>query len=378
MTLPDFIPGSQLSPLARTLAARIAATGPLPFHDFVAACLYDPGHGYYTTANPLGRAGDFITAPEISQVFGELAGLWAGEVWRDMGEPAPVRLIELGPGRGTLMADALRALRVLPSFKTAAAVELVETSEPLRRAQQEALASAGCAVSWHRRLEDVPLGPTILIANEFLDCLPVQHFVYDAGAGLWRERCVDFDEGRFKLVLAGGRGDAFPNDRREFTAALAAEPEDGDILEHRPAIAPLVAEFKRRASHAPFAALIIDYGYDRPSFGDTVQAVKAHRFVNVFDAPGEADVTAHVDFPHLKECAAKSGLRVFGPMPMGEWLLRLGLGVRADQLLKSASGQEAAALKSGIVRLTDPSQMGVLFKVMVMTDGDSKTPPPFS
>ena len=176
------------TPLAKKLAARIAARGPIPFHDYMEACLYDPEHGYYKQREPIGRGGDFITAPEISQVFGEFIGLWAGETWRSMGEPERIRLIELGPGRGTLMSDALRALRVLPDFVSAVSVHLVETSEPMRNEQQMALAGAACPVSWHGELEEVPAGPSIVIANEFFDCLPVRQFAYDAAERLWRER----------------------------------------------------------------------------------------------------------------------------------------------------------------------------------------------
>ena len=190
-----------LTPLGQKLAARIAADGPITLHDYMEACLYDPAHGYYKKRDPLGRGGDFITAPEISQVFGELIGLWAGETWRLMGQPGAVRLIELGPGRGTLMADALRALRVLPAFLQCATVHLVETSAPLRAAQEAALAGASCPVCWHERIEDVPAGAGIVIANEFFDCLPVRQFVFDEAAQLWRERMVAFKDGAFEFEL---------------------------------------------------------------------------------------------------------------------------------------------------------------------------------
>ena len=190
-----------LTPLARKLAARIAAEGPISLHGYMEACLYDPAHGYYKKRDPLGRGGDFITAPEISQVFGELIGLWAGETWRLMGQPDAVRLIELGPGRGTLMADALRALRVLPAFLQCATVHLVETSAPLRAAQEAALGGAPCPVCWHERIEEVPAGAAIVIANEFFDCLPVRQFVFDEAAQLWRERMVAFRDGGFEFEL---------------------------------------------------------------------------------------------------------------------------------------------------------------------------------
>jgi NADH dehydrogenase [ubiquinone] 1 alpha subcomplex assembly factor 7 len=367
-----------LTPLAQKLAAQIEASGPISIYDYMAACLYDPEHGYYRRAKPIGREGDFITAPEISQVFGELIGLWACEVWRQMGEPANLRLIELGPGRGTLLADALRALRVAPNFLRNAAIDLVEVSEALRAVQLERLAATGAQLSWHDRLEDVPLGPSIVIANEFLDCLPVRQFVFDETAGGWRERCVDVAANRFKPVpgaakslLAAGMAEA------KFKSA-AEQPDDGAVFEYRPGTADFVRELGKRAAYAPLAALIIDYGYERPSFGETIQAVKQHRFADIFDTPGEADITAHVDFEELKERAEEAGLEVFGPMPMGEWLLRLGLEARASQLLKSASQDEAASLKSGLMRLVDPAQMGVLFKAVALKSGVPRKLLPFS
>ena len=360
---------SPMTPLARNLAARIAGDGPVTLHDHMEACLYDPAHGYYKKREALGRGGDFITAPEISQVFGELIGLWAGEVWRLMGEPAAVRLIELGPGRGTLMADALRALRVLPAFLKCAAVHLVETSGAMRAAQEVALAGAGCPVFWHERIEEVPDGPAIVIANEFFDCLPVRQHVFDQRTGLWRERLVDFKDGGFEFALseAGIDGAALGLD--------AHAAEDGAIAETRPGSRGVLQSL---AARAPLAALLIDYGYARPAYGDTVQAVSRHRFAGLFDAPGETDLTAHVDFPALAREAKEAGLAASGPMPMGEWLLRLGLEARVSQLMRGASGEEAARLTRGVSRLVDPAQMGALFKVLALTGGIPVPLPPFS
>ncbi len=321
------------TPLARKLAAGIASTGPISLHDYVEACLYDPEHGYYRGKNAIGQCGDFITAPEISQVFGELSGLWAGEVWRRMGEPPCVRLSELGPGRGTLMADALRALRVVPGFLEAVSVHLVETSQPLREAQRAALAAAAVPVFWHEDFACVPDGPTILIANEFFDCLPVRQVVYDGAAGGWRERMVAFEDGAFGFTL----GPTLET-LEDPGSAVANEVEDGALFEQRPGVRGIMTAF---AARSPFAALIVDYGYSRATFGDTVQAVKGHRFTGLFDAPGESDLTAHVDFVRLKQAAADAHLEAFGPMPMGEWLLRLGLEARMGKLLSRASEAEA-------------------------------------
>jgi NADH dehydrogenase [ubiquinone] 1 alpha subcomplex assembly factor 7 len=402
MMAPSTETAPELTPLAQKLAGRIAAEGPITLHDYMEACLYDPAHGYYKKRDPLGRGGDFITAPEISQVFGELIGLWAGETWRMMGQPSAVRLIELGPGRGTLMADALRALRVLPAFLQCASVHLIETSQPLRAAQEAALEGAPCPICWHERIEEIPAGAAIVIANEFFDCLPVRQFAFDETAHLWRERMVGFKDGGFKFelnsdgmevpphpaLLPEGRRDPrisrsedsrvlSPLGERDRVRGGFPSIEDGAIAETRPGTAGVLQGFAARAENAPLAALVIDYGYSQPSTGDTVQAVKLHRFAGLFEAPGEADLTAHVDFAGLIQQAKELNLAAYGPMPMGEWLLRLGLEARVHQLLRRASPEEAAELRSRVSRLVDPSQMGALFKAIVLAAGVSAPPPPF-
>jgi NADH dehydrogenase [ubiquinone] 1 alpha subcomplex assembly factor 7 len=369
MTPPSPLRDPNGTPLARKIATRLACDGPISVHDYIEACLYDSECGYYRTKAAIGQGGDFVTAPEISQVFGELIGLWAGEVWRYMGEPAPIRLVELGPGRGTLMADAIRALKVVPGFLSGATVHLVETSKTLQDSQRAALAQAPVRISWHDEFEDVPDGPAILIANEFFDCLPVQQFVFDGSGGSWRERVVGLDGDGFRLA-AGAIVEAPP----EFDAAAAIEIEDGAILERRPAVGGIIDAF---AARSPLAALIIDYGYSRLSIGDTVQAVKSHRFAGLFHAPGESDVTAHVDFLQLKQAAKRAKMKTFGPMPMGEWLLRLGLEARVRQLLGHSSEEEANEMRGRVARLVDPAQMGAVFKVLALTNGIAMPPPPF-
>ena len=370
MTPPSPLRDPDTTPLARKIAARLASGGPISVHDYIAACLYDPECGYYRTKAAIGQGGDFVTAPEISQVFGELIGLWAGEVWRQMGEPAPVRLVELGPGRGTLMADAIRALKVAPGFLSGATVHLVETSKTLRDSQRAALAQAPVRISWHDDLMDVPDGPAILIANEFFDCLPVQQFVFDGFSGGWRERMVGPDGDGFRL-LTGSIVETAP----ALDPAVATEIEDGAILERRPAVGGVIDAI---AARSRLAALIIDYGYSRLSIGDTVQAVSAHRFASMFDRPGESDITAHVDFLQLKQAAECAKMKTFGPMPMGEWLLRLGLETRVRQLVGRASEEEANETRGRVARLVDPAQMGVLFKVLALTNGIAMPPPPFA
>jgi NADH dehydrogenase [ubiquinone] 1 alpha subcomplex assembly factor 7 len=394
-------PGQTLTPLARKLAARIAESGPIPFHDYMQACLYDPEHGYYKRKDPLGRGGDFITAPEISQVFGELIGLWAGETWRLMGQPQELRLIELGPGRGTLMADALRALGVLPGILKSVTVHLIETSVALQSAQRAALASAPCPVFWHSEMGEVPPGPATIIANEFLDCLPVRQYVFEAATQLWRERVVTFETDGFRFELSQDgiedpltrplRGHPLPRrgegNSAELPSPLAGEgmgvrgslsdAEDGAFLEIRPGTAAILEAFAARAAQAPFASLIVDYGYSRPSWGDTVQAVSRHRYAGLVERPGEADLTAHVDFCSLIRQAQALGLSAYGPMPMGEWLLRLGLEARAIQLLSRVPEEKAGEVQSRIARLVDPNQMGALFKAAVFTSSGVGPLPPF-
>ena len=356
------------TPLAAKLAQRIKAGGPISLRDYMSACLYDPEFGYYRNVVAIGGAGDFITAPEISQIFGESIGLWAGAIWRQMGGPAKIHLVEFGPGRGTLMADAMRVLKVLPSFLSAVSVHLIETSKVFRDRQEAALQGFSSAIQWHESLETVPAGPSIVIANEFLDCFPIRQFIFDEGAAFWRERLVDIAGDGF----AWGIGEAV-----SLPVELTLEPSDGSVLEYCPALAPLMRELAARSAEFPMAALFIDYGYDRQSFGETLQAVRSHRFADVFAAPGETDLTAHVNFDLLRRVAKAEGFSIFGPMPMGEWLLRLGLEARASQLLKAASPQEADAIKTGVARLVDPAKMGILFKAAAFTRGLSETPPPF-
>ncbi len=367
------LPRAEPSALARKLAARIAAGGPISFHDYMEACLYDPEHGYYKRRNPLGEGGDFITAPEISQVFGELAGLWAGECWTRMGCPPELRLIELGAGRGTLMADAMRALRVLPGFLKSVTIHLVETSETLKAAQIATLADVPCRVFWHNSIEEVPGGAAIAIANEFFDCLPVRQYVFDEARGHWRERMVAGGADGFRFEPGAPAPNGVRGDLHEVTGSI----KDGAVVELRPAIGKFMRAFRDRAAKFPFAALIVDYGYSRPSYGDTVQAVARHRFTGVFERPGEADLTAHVDFPDLIEQAEASGLQASNPMPMGEWLLRLGVEARVQQLTRQAGEEKAMEIRSRVSRLIDPKQMGALFKVVALTASGLGSLPPF-
>jgi NADH dehydrogenase [ubiquinone] 1 alpha subcomplex assembly factor 7 len=363
--------GQKSTLLSVRLKERIARNGPMSVADYMEACLADKDAGYYPSRQPIGVEGDFITAPEVSQIFGELLGLWAVAAWQSMGEPRPIVVAELGPGRGTLMADALRAWRSVPGFLGHVTVALIETSPVLREIQHAALHGAPAPIVWRDTLDGVPPGPLIVIANEFVDALPIRQLVWRDDA--WRERCVGIGEsGGF--AFCEGRIVANENLRQ---AAYALDVPDGSILEIRPGSTALIAALAARAREAPLAALIIDYGHTQTACGDTLQAVSSHQFADPLEAPGEVDLTAHVDFAALRESAASHGLDAYGPMPQGEFLLRLGLEARRDRLCEDATPQQRQDIVSGATRLTDPQAMGVLFKVLALTRPGLAPPPPF-
>jgi SAM-dependent MidA family methyltransferase len=357
--------------LAARLRDRIAREGSISVHNYMEACLGDRRSGYYTTRQPIGEAGDFITGPEISQIFGELIGVWCIAVWQAMGAPASVIVAELGPGRGTLMVDALRAWRSAPEFLARVSVALIETSPALKAVQRETLRDAPAPLEWHAAFEDVPPGPLILIANEFIDALPVRQFVRQSGE--WRERTVTIAKGD---ALAFGAGipverDALPSWIGDVAAA------EGAIVETRPAASKLIATLAARAKDSRVSALIADYGPARSAIGDTLQGVRRHRFADPLAAQGETDLTAHVDFDALKVTAHAAGLAGFGPMPQGQFLLKLGLEARADRLTRDATPDQRQAILSGAARLADPRQMGALFKMLALQSSGLAPPPPF-
>ncbi|MAM62527.1 SAM-dependent methyltransferase [Maritimibacter sp. UBA3975] len=335
--------------LAAKLRARIAQSGPMSVADYMGECLLDPEHGYYTTRDPFGAAGDFTTAPEISQMFGELVGLCLAQGWMDQGSPAAIVLAELGPGRGTLMADILRATRGVPGFHDALRVVLVEASEALRTRQQATL--AGYGVTWADRLEDVPPGPIFLVANEFFDALPVRQFQRDDGA--WRERQVGLADDALTFGL-GGPVSLTALDR-------FAEARDGDLVELRPAGEAVMAEIDARIAASGGAALIIDYG-DWHSLGDTLQAVAKHDTADPLADPGEADLTSHVDFEALAQAAPR--LTHSRLTPQGVFLERLGITARAQALARRLEGEPLSRHVAAHRRLTHPDEMGTLFKIL--------------
>ena len=331
---------------------------------FMEEALFHPRFGYYATRDPLGARGDFVTAPEVSQTFGELIGLWCADLWRRIGAPGELRLVELGPGRGTMMADALRAARLVPGFGAAARLHLVERGALLRAAQDRALGQF--APQWHDDLDDVPDGPMILLANEFLDALPVRQFVRQDGA--WHERLVGLDRaGALRFVL-----DAAPA-----TVEAPKGAGDGAVREIRPAATALARTIAARLRRAGGAALVIDYGYAPSACGDTLQAMRRHRRHDVLSHPGEADLTAQVDFAAVADAAAAAGARAWGPVPQGAFLLSLGLEARAEKLIAQASDEAALLVRSGCRRLVDPAEMGTLFKALALTPADGAAPAGF-
>ncbi|NIJ40254.1 NADH dehydrogenase [ubiquinone] 1 alpha subcomplex assembly factor 7 [Parvibaculum indicum] len=365
------------TPLALHIARLIEETGPITVSQFMGAALGHPDHGYYVTRDPLGAKGDFITAPEVSQMFGELIGLWLADCWMrqrtDTGTPSPFRLVELGPGRGTLMADALRAMKSVPGMAAAAHVHFVETSPALRAEQEARVPDA----SWHDRFADVPEGPTFLIANEFFDALPVRQFVKTAQG--WCERHVALADGagaeapRFAFALS-----PVPlKDESAIPQGARGAPE-GSIAELSPASTAIAQEIAARIADQGGAALIIDYGHARSAAGDTLQAMRGHGFADPLENPGEADITAHVDFETIAAAAKAGGCATFGPVEQGRFLAELGIQARAEALARTASPDQIRDIGTALQRLTAPDQMGSLFKVLGLLPAGAEPPAGFT
>ncbi len=338
-----------MTPLEERLCDRIRRFGPIPVSAFMEAANNDPEHGYYRGRDPLGRAGDFTTAPEISQVFGELLGAWCAVCWRAMGAPERLVLAELGPGRGTLLADALRAGGRVPGFVEAAALHLVETS-PVLAARQAALLRP-YAPRWHDRFEDLPDGPLILVANEFFDALPAAQYVRRGGG--WRERRVGIDQAAGRLRFVDGP-----------TAPLTRPAPEGAVWETSPTGLALAEAIARRLARRGGVALIVDYGHSGCQLGESLQAVRRHRPVALLSSPGEADLSAHVDFGALACAARRAGAAVYGPIPQGAFLQRLGADMRFEVLRASADAARRGELRAAHRRLTARDQMGLLFKAL--------------
>jgi NADH dehydrogenase [ubiquinone] 1 alpha subcomplex assembly factor 7 len=359
--------------LSQRIGKRILSDGPLSLTDFMEAALADPDFGYYMTRDPFGTRGDFITAPEISQIFGELIGLWCAALWLQLDKPKLVHLAELGPGRGTLMVDALRAAKSVPGFAQALQVHLVEMSPQLKKIQQQTLENSGHSIHWHRHIEDLPQELTFFIANEFFDALPIQQFIHtDKG---WCERLVRLNS----------------NDDFEFTpSAIVTSPEDtgispqlltapvGSLVETCQPAQDIIKNLSTRIQAHGGAALIIDYGYLRPATGETLQAVSDHKFADVLQNPGEQDLTAHVNFSSLAHAARQTGAQVFGPLTQAQFLTGLGIDARLAGLTKTTTAAQTHDIKTATHRLIAADQMGTLFKVMAITASNNAPPAPFT
>lgn len=353
---------TDFSALSEEIKRLIKSAGPMPVWRYMELCLNHPDYGYYVSRDPLGREGDFTTSPEISQMFGELLGLWSASVWTAAGEPSTLRLVEIGPGRGTMMADALRALRVLPPLYQALSVHLVEINPVLREKQKATLAGIR-NVHWHTDIAEVPEGPAVILANEYFDVLPIHQAVKrDTG---WHERVVEIS-GSGALVF-GVAPDPIPRFEVLLPPLVRMAPV-GAVFEWRPD-AEIMKIAARVRDHGG-AALIIDYGHVRSDVGDTFQAIAKHSFADPLQSPGRADLTAHVDFQALARAAEDVGARTHGPVTQGEFLKRLGIETRAVSLMAKATPQVSEDISGALQRLTGEGRgaMGSMFKVLGVSD----------
>jgi NADH dehydrogenase [ubiquinone] 1 alpha subcomplex assembly factor 7 len=338
--------------LREAIAGEIRRSGPVTVARYMDLCLNDPELGYYATRPRLGADGDFVTAPHVSQMFGELLGLWAAEVWAAMGRPARLRLVEMGPGDGTMMGDVLRAARAAPDFLAACEIWLVETSGPLREIQRRRLGQ----VRWAGRLDELPRdAPIILLANEVLDCLPVRQAVRVAGA--WRERRIALDAAG-ELIFAPVE---------PVTPPGAPDAAEGAVFEWSPAVEALGGEIGALVAHAGGAALFVDYGRDAPETADTLQALRGHQKRPPLAEPGEADLTAHADFPAFLAAARGAGADTTRIASQAAFLRALGIDLRADALARARPDKADLILRQ-LHRLTGAGEMGHLFKVAAVVN----------
>jgi SAM-dependent MidA family methyltransferase len=359
--------------LKARIAALIAAQGPVSVAQYMTMALHDPQGGYYATRDPLGpkkqaKGGDFITAPEVSQMFGEMLGLWLAQAWDEQGRPSRPVLMELGPGRGTLMADMLRAFKAAPGFLDGLDIVLVEASPHLRRVQEDTLKNCAVPIRWRSTFEAEAGRPLFLVANEFFDALPIRQYVKTPRG--WCERMVTVKDGELQFALAPSPAPAalIPESR--------AGAPDGGVYETAPAAIALGEVIAAQVEAHGGAALLVDYGYAGPGFGETLQAVEDHRFADPLAHPGEADLSAHVDFTALGEAGLRGGAGVHGPVGQGALLTALGIEARARSLMaRNPASREA--LQAALARLTGADAMGTLFKAMAFLPGAAATAPGF-
>ncbi len=371
------------SPLEERIKLLIRRNGPISIEDYMTDALSHPHEGYYMTRHAIGKDGDFTTAPEISQVFGELIGLWLVQSWHDLGSPNRFNLVELGPGRGVLMDDILRAARLRPEFIKACSIYLVETSGRLRHEQKKRLTLHKEAhIHWADKFEDIPDAPTLVIANEFFDCLPIQQ--YQKTKTGWHERMIGLDHNNnltFELAPAPSKP-AHPlgYDQPVSTCNTPNDPQpakDDDILEISPSAKKITKVIAQFLSKNNGRALFIDYGHYSSAYGDTFQSIRDHQFWPPLQSPGKADLTAHVDFQQIAETSLHEGIGVYGPLAQGPFLDRLGISYRVETLSRGKTEEEIITLRDGVSRLISPNQMGELFKVMVLSSPDLDPPAGF-
>jgi SAM-dependent MidA family methyltransferase len=348
---------SLMTALGDRLKRLIAAQGPINVSDFMASCLYDPRDGYYPSREPFGAEGDFTTAPEISQMFGELLAAWFYNAWTEAGSPLPATVAEIGPGRGTLMLDMLRVFaRLDNAFLSGVTIALVETSPRLTDVQKTRLATAPARPAWHSSIATLQDAPLFIVGNEIFDAIPIRQYIRMAEG--WRERLVALDDkDDFRFVAGPGAPDP------ALLPPVAKDAPAGAILELAPARSALMQEIAARIAAKGGAGLFIDYGYLEPAMGDTLQALYRHNYDDIFAHPGEADLTSHVDFAALVVAAKQAGLGT-QLSTQGEFLLGLGLLERAGRLGAGCDIALQERLRSEVERLAGPEQMGTLFKVL--------------
>jgi SAM-dependent MidA family methyltransferase len=359
-----------MNALATKIARWIESQGPISVAQYMNLCQFDAEGGSYTARQTIGR--DFVTSPEVSQTFGEMLGLWVAQTWYDQGRPANPRLVEMGPGRGTLMADALRAITAAaPEFLAVAEIVLVEASPALMAVQREKLKLTSADIAWHERFDDALADrPLYLIANEFFDCLPVHQYVKTERG--WCERMVGVKDGALTFAL---NPDPVPNSETLLPPSRGTG-KDGAVYEVSPAALALAEEIGRVIAKQGGGALIMDYGYDMAGFGETLQAVTNGKSADVLNEPGDSDISAHVDFLALARAAAAGGAAVYGPTTQCNFLADLGIGERGERLIKS-NPTDAREIAIAIDRLVNPAEMGALFKALVLVAQGAPKPPGF-
>lgn len=355
-----------LNPLELHLKRLVEAQGPMALGAFIECALIHPEYGYYTQSNPFGKTGDFITAPDISQTFGEILGAWVIDIWNQMERPAVVNLIECGPGRGTLMVDMARMFRQFPNLTKAVHIRLIETQGEQRKAQEKALESVN--VSWHEDISDVPDdNPCIIIGNEFLDALPIEQL--KRGKSGWQKRYVHFSKEENTFIYEWKNAD------KGLLEHLPSITESNKIYEVSPARSRFIQQCAERIKRHTGAALFIDYGHIKSHHGDTLQAVKNHAYSKVLRDIGKSDITSHVDFDALARCLSARGVKVMPIISQGPFLLRLGIQHRLKALQKSAPSIDVSQeLHDGVDRLVSPKEMGELFKVLCFYDENNIKP----